>query len=698
MPKPNKGATQEEDLLKDLDPEGGENGENGGSGTAEVAVRGRGRTVGDALRKAGLKGPLKDLKGKFNDLLRDPKNKIVASRIFPRQMRNPADGKSRDCSDVVDMPPPLTLEEIVSHLREEYGGKKWNVTVLDEDGDVLDRRNVDVPGDPKFIHRPEDDFQIPGMEEFGNAPQPEEPEIDPMDREINNQEKQSRLLMLERQNAQLRTQVAEAGGNGKKNGEIPVADQIEAALAKQDARHRAELADRDKKAEMTSLESRLTSDSDRRFNEMKSLIESVKAGNPAQGNALTELGHKMEMLQTSIDNKIEKTLGQYKELTNTQINALEKGMDSKLNSITASLAAIQNRPHEENPMKAMIPLITSSIERSTSGYKEMMTPLLNHMTAKQEAASESQSSPLEDTLETLGKFNLLGDRKSGDFGARVVDFAEKMGPEIMAFIRDEKRAGRDVTENAIKNHLKLQAEKISRDVSAAAQQEIRKIRAESQSRPGLPAPTAQTTSHQGRAAPSMVGQMSPEEIAQRNRPNTTAPVAPPAPIPMTQVPQPAAAPSPGPANPPSQRVQPPVESDSDGGEEEEDGPELTVEEEMSARVDSVLTLLEREMKVRPRNITWPNVAWDDLPGTVLDQIIFASDEEGVYEAIKPYADPDISERVWALVRSSQQSKDFIVAGINLIKGWAIELQEKQKAALEADQSGAAPEATAQEGA
>jgi hypothetical protein len=108
----------------------------------------------------------------------------------------------------------------------------------------------------------------------------------------------------------------------------------------------------------------------------------------------------------------------------------------------------------------------------------------------------------------------------------------------------------------------------------------------------------------------------------------------------------------------------------------------------------VLTLLEREMKVRPRNITWPNAAWDDLPGAVLDQIIFANDEEGVYEAIKPYANPELSERVWAIVRNDPKAKEFIVAGINLIKDWAVKLQQKQMAALEG--GGAAPEAPAAE--
>jgi len=687
-----KGKAAEEDLLKDL-PEGGDEGS--GAGAAEVAVRGKGRTVGDALRKAGLKGAAKDLRGKFNDLLHDPKNKIVASRIFPRQVRNPADGKMRDCADVVDLPPPMSLDEIINHLREEYGGRKWNVTVSDEDGDVLDRRNVDVPGEPRYIQRPEDEFQIPSLEDFAKENGEEEPEIDPMDREINNAEKQSRLLMLERQNAQLRAQVAEATGQGhKKNGEVPVADQIKAALAEQDARHRTELSERDKKAEMGDLERRLTTDSDRRFAEMKTLIESVKAGNPVQGTAMSDLGHKLELLQTSIDSKIKDTLSQYKEMTNTQINALERGMDSKFNSIQTTLAAIQNRPHEENPMKAMIPLITSSIERSTSGYKEMMTPLLNHMTAKQEAASEPAQSPLEETLETLGKFNMLGDRKSGDFGSRVVDFAEKMAPEVMGFIRDEKKAGREVTENAIKNHLKLQAEKISRDVSAAAAQEIRKIRQESQQRPGLPAPAAQTTNNQGAAAPSMVGRMSPEEIAQRQRPNTTASV--PAPAAPTPTPAPIVASAPATPLQPKVQAPPPSQPEpepEEPEEEEEEEEEMTVEEEMSARVNSVLALLEREMRVRPRTITWPNAAWEDLPGEVLDKVIFANDEEGVYDAIKPYAAEELSERIWSVVRADARAKEFIVAGINLIKGWAIELQEKQRVAAEAGQ--AIPEAPAQ---
>ena len=107
---PRKGTAEPDDLLKDLPgtEEGDEKGEGEGNGSAaEVAVRGKGRTVADALKRAGLKGQAKDLKGKFNDLLKNPTNKITASRIFPRTLRGP-EGKSYDCSEVVDLPPPLT--------------------------------------------------------------------------------------------------------------------------------------------------------------------------------------------------------------------------------------------------------------------------------------------------------------------------------------------------------------------------------------------------------------------------------------------------------------------------------------------------------------------------------------------------------------------------------------------------------------
>jgi hypothetical protein len=689
---PRRGSA-DDDLLKTLpeaEGEGQEGEEEGGTSSAEVAVRGKGRTVGDALRKAGLKGQAKEVKGKFNELLKNPTNKITAVRIFPRTMRGPQ-GKTVDCSEVVDLPPPLALDEIIQHLHDEYGGKKWNITVLDEDGEVVDRRNVDVPGDPKYHHKAEDDFQVPDLNDMlGNGEQEEEevPE-DPMDREIANAEKQSRLLMVERQNATLRGQLAEARGD-KKQVDVPVADQIKAALAENDARHRAELLERDKRAEMSDLERRMRDDSTRRFDEMKGLIEKMQAGNPAQSTAMVDLGHKLELLQTSLDNKIDKALGQYRETTNMQINALEKGVDGKLAAIQASLAAMQNRPHEENPMKAMIPLITSSIERSTSGYKEMMGPLLQHMTAKEER-DNVPANPLEDTLETLGKFNLLGDRKSGDFGSRVVDFAEKLAPEVLAFVRDEKSKGREVTEAAIRNHLKLQAEKISRDVSVAAQQEIRQIAAKTL-RPALPGPTApsQTVSHQGNVGPSPVGRISTQESTDRQRRDVPAiqpAAATPAAAPAPAAPAPAA---PIQTTPVVSRPEPAHAEDSGDegeGEEEEEGSDMTVEEEMAARVNSTLTILEREMKIRPRQVTWPNAAWDDLPGPVLDQIVFSSDEEDVYKAIQPYADQVLSDRIWNMVRSEPSAKEFIVAGINIIKGWAVELQQKQRAAVE---GGAAP--------
>ena len=681
MPKGSKGATTTEpdDLLKDLpDTEGAGEGEGGSA--AEVAVRGKGRTVADALKKAGLKGPAKDMKGKFNEILRVPTNRITATRVFPSKLRGP-DGKLHDCSDVVDIPPPMSLEEITSHLREEYGGKKWNITVSDDEGEVIDRRNIDVPGEPRYVAKPEDDFQIPSLEDFDQGGDGKGEEQDPMDREIEQAEKQSRLLLVERQNASLKAQLAEArgDGNGKhKNGEKTTEQIVAEALAAQEARHKAELAERDNREKMASMETRITDATSRQIGELKGIIEKLQQGNPQQSTALSDLGHKLEILQTSIDTKIDKALGQYREMTNQQINSLEKSVDAKLAAIQTGIAQIQNKPHDPDPLKSIVPLITTSIERSTQGYKEMVVPLLNSMTAKQERESAPESNPLEETLETLGKFNLLGDRKSGDFGARVVDFAEKMGPEIMAFIREEKKAGRDVTENAIKNHLKLQAEKISREVQATAAQEIRKIRAEQQNRPGLPAPAAKpaepaaTKGPQGQQGPSPVGNMSPEEIAARQRQDRPAPA--PASTPVS-APAPVASPA-MPPRPARTAEPPPVEEPEE--EPEEEGEEMTVEEEMAARVNSVLGLLEREMKVRPRQVTWANAAWDDLPGTVLDAVIFSNDEEDVYNAIKPHADPELADRIWELVRTDPKAKDFIVHGVNLIKGWAVELQQKQQ--------------------
>lgn len=99
---------------------------------------------------------------------------------------------------------------------------------------------------------------------------------------------------------------------------------------------------------------------------------------------------------------------------------------------------------------------------------------------------------------------------------------------------------------------------------------------------------------------------------------------------------------------------------------------------MADRVNATLELLEKEMKVRPRKLEWPEFAWDNLPGQVLDQIVYANDEEDVYNAIKPFADAALADRIWELVRADAKCKDFIVNGINMIKAWAVELQEKQK--------------------
>lgn len=657
-----------------------------GKSEAEVNVKGKGRTVDEALKKAGLRDQAKGTKPKLNDLLQDPRNKIVVRRVFPKTFRGP-DGKSYDCEDIVEVPPPMTLDEITAHLRQELGGKKWNLQVKDEDGEVLDAKNIDIPGDPK-INPDEANSQFSIPNDF-TLPEDEEEEVveeDPLDREIKQKAKESKVLELERQNAELRRKIKQASkGNGNGLGDddeeehVDVGEAIAEALAKQDEKHQAELRLRDEKEEKQSMEKRLTDKLNSEIGSLRTLIEGFSSKSKDDGanassfrESMTKLDSKLDNLQTKFTSDLKDTLGGYKEATNTQIQALKDNFASQISNLQNSINNLANRPAPENPMKDMLPLITGSMDRSSASYKEMMGPLITAVTASK--GEESGGGGVMETIQMLQTVGALPG-SNRDFGTRVVDFAEKMAPDVLNFIKEERNKGVDVTKEALQNQMKLVAAKISKEVTEHSVQEIRRLDAQrNQQQRGLPAPAAQQGQQQPgpqpgpqqqapvpqqQNAPSPTGRMSPQEIASR------------------------------------QRVEkPPVaeEPDEDEGDEEE-GPPLTPEQEMAERVNATLELLEREMTVRPRKVTWPTFAWDELPGQVLDQIIFSNDDADVYTAIKPYADPALADRIWAKIKAEPQSKEFIVAGINLIKGWAIKLQEQQRA--EAQQG--TQEAPAQQG-
>jgi hypothetical protein len=498
----------------------------------------------------------------------------------------------------------------------------------------------------------------------------EEDNSDPIDREIAAKTKQSKVLELERANARLQREIIElrGGNNGSEKPEVDVGAAIREALEKQDEKHSREMESMKRERDREDRDRKWQEQLDRQSTEFREALKSKGDSESASSSGLKDIQHQIDLMRQDFKSELKDTLSSYKETTNQQITALEKGFSKDLQNLQT---AIQNQKPQDNPIKDMVPLISSSIERSTSGYKDVIQPLMQFVASK----PESVENPMKETIEIMQTLGALpkSDGEPRDFGTRVVDFAEKMAPKVFEYISEQREQGMEVTKQAVQNQMKIVAQKIANDVSQHAGKTIRQVATERgqllpapQHQQQVPQPTPQPQGQTTYAPPSPPPAQPPQSALQPQ------PVQPPAPAPASQ-PQPAPSPQPQPA--PSQ-----------GGEEEEES--LTVEDEMKDRVNATLEILEREMKLRPRNLEWPKFAWDNLPAVVLEQIIFANDEEDVYNAIKPYADQTLADRIWQLIRSDQAAKDFIVSGINTIKSWAVEVQEKQRQAIA--QSGGQP--------
>lgn len=654
----------------DLLEEGEEEGKGGGgSAVAEVAVKGKGKSVTQALKNAGLKDTAKGLQQKFQDLLKNPRNKAVAKRIAPKTWQQ--GDKKYDCEDSVEVPLPMTLDEITAFLKENYGGKKWNVRVLDEDGEVQDGRNIDVPGNPIINADAMEQFEVPSVEDLGLGDD-EDDGKDPQDRELASKQKEQRILELDEQIAKKKRQIAELEGKGngqhKESPEEVAKKAVADALAAQQAKHDAEMRALKDEQDKQSMERRMTDSFNAQINALKELI--TKKPDDA-GGAIRDVLARIDNLKLEFNSNLKDTLGSYKDAVNQQIGSLEKHVNTQIAAIQQSINQMASHK-PESPFKDVVPLITSSIEKSSAGYKEVIGPLLTAMTTRSEAESAPPTNPVKETIELLQMTGAIPGPNSQpkDFGNRVVDFAEKMAPDVLNFIERERTRGAEITKETVQNQLKIIAQKISNEVSQHASKTIQQIAAQR----GLPAPQPQQ-----QAAPQQQAQ--PGQQQQQPAQQQVAPNQVPNQNPVGQI-------TPEEQARYAQRhITAAVPSGAPEAEEEEEEveEELSPEEEMAARVNDTLSLLDREMVVRPKKITWTRFAWDNLPGDVLDKVVFANDDADVYEAIKPYADEELANRIWGRIKAKADAKEFIVAGINQIKAWAVQIEEQKRQAAAAMQ-------------
>ena len=96
-----------------------------------------------------------------------------------------------------------------------------------------------------------------------------------------------------------------------------------------------------------------------------------------------------------------------------------------------------------------------------------------------------------------------------------------------------------------------------------------------------------------------------------------------------------------------------------------------VEQDIRNRVNSVLHVVLRELQLGVNEMTWPELAFNDLPKDIRDRIVTASEDTHIYEAIKPWADPPLLDQVWAYLSETHANHEWyrkwLLAGVDWIK-------------------------------
>lgn len=399
--------------------------------------------------------------------------------------------------------------------------------------------------------------------------------------------------------------------------------------------------------------------------------QAAAARGQAEGEEIKRLEVELEALKRKdqfdqlvkpLHDKIRQLEGQLNEAPAEDPEDLRQTLtlQNELNSLKMQLQQLvstMSQPRQQDSgIKDLIQLMMSQNQQTTN----MLIAMINRDRDKGEGrASRDPVDTVGGVVEVMtGLMGLVNPNMAPQEpkGAleRIVDYI----PDVLELLREKQNQGANITRQEVQRSVA----QIMPSVSQHIRDTVTKVIAQ---RYGVPP------------------QQQQQVIAQRPIPSVPTygmagqqPVAPPPP--PAQSPPPAAPPPSRPATPP------PVSLDQmeghghgDGVAEEEAEPEsdaeeegLNPEDEAYDRVNEVLERVRNELKLKVRGMTWPQLAWQTLPGNVLEGIVYSTRDEDVYDAIKGHGDPDLMREIWDLIKSDSEHKERLVIGINAIKDWA----------------------------
>jgi len=604
----------------------------------------------------------------FSQAIRNTEWQIIAHRTAP-----PSTAEGTPLNDEYEILPhdTMTEGEVRGELQRNRGGERWLVQVVAYEGDkrvVMATKPFVVGGEPKpdpsLISEDQPDGQGPsGRNGNGFEGQPESPddvetriageiEADP---EVVQGKKQARLDELAI--AKLRRDVERVKAEAemkrlREENKTPETQTGNDAMRRAIDEATRPLRDSNEQLRKELDAKRAADESERHLNSqlapMKTAIDAlIQKSNvpPQQGPSVQELLAKMDTMAANIKSDTNQQITQ-------AINNLSSKFESQISNINTQLTAFINRPRDEG------------------GLAQAAVGALTQIAIKKDDGGGSRhSDPIETTRNVLGLVKDVQEVTGGgtkgeasmppDFPSFLVDRVTNLAPQVIEYL--ERKQGGPVSREELTAMFKDYGIKMYQELDGTIKREMRAglQKVSGQPRPALqPVPALSAPRPFNPAPPGAPGAKMQPGIPQAISPNAPPPspeFPPPPSVPTVQfgggqpAPQPVAAPAPV----------APMTADA------------SIEKETGDRVNWVLGLLVREMKMGVQEMQWPDKAYGNLPKDIIDRIVTASTDKDIYDAISPYADPAIMETIFGYVSESNPQHDFyrewLIAGVKWIK-------------------------------
>lgn len=626
---------------------------------------------------------------RFERAIRDPSNRIIATRIAPQTT---ADGKVLGDQYEIMPTDTLTEAEIKQDIAQARGGQKWHIRVLDSEDRVVAAKNVIVPGEPRVD---------PVMESFDPLVSPSSP---PMphhgrrhsmetyaatsscgeesaserltnDPDILAKRKELEILRLQTDKERREAELAEARarraaaeralrGDGEENGHAKkktddevLREAIEAALRplreenerlRRRDEERERMGDFQRMIEAATAPIKATQESLAKT--MEALALKVNSPppppqGPSMQEVVTSLTAKLDALKSEVKLDVERQL-------NTALTTLTSKYDAQFQSLIHQINTIATRPGDAGLAKEAVGALTAIATKGGPG-----------------GAAADPFSLVEKTVglvKNVGQMTgmIPGSQTPTDFPTFLVEKLTSLAPEVMDFVERRQREAVAVTREEVEKKMRELGIKMWQELDNTIKSEIRgafsRARTFQESAAPAAAPTVAVPVATKQAVSTPVATAPPPAVAVATAPPPMATVSAPPSVVVQQEQS---------ASPPTQdkvvqQFQPqqaaPVHAD-----------QKQLEDIYRKRVNAVLKLLHHEMQLGVQGMTWPQKAWEWLPKNVLDGIVASKTDQDVYEVVKPWADPAMLESIWNYLKDSypqhQWYREWLSNGINWIK-------------------------------